>query len=172
MSSGLFLKGKLKFLILKVLNKEPLHAYAIRKRISEMSGNLFSPSFGSLYPALEDLTENKYLKIKTQKNKKIYYITDSGKKHFSELKSDYKKIEKQIIKSFKESKISLSHEEMIRLFSMRQKITSELTKEYIEDILKFAENFQKKKIKKKDLDEYKKALKKSFEIMRKINKRV
>lgn len=172
MTSGLFLKGKLKFIILKILNEEPLHAYAIRKRMSEKSNNLFTPSFGSLYPALEDLTKDKYLKVKTQKNKKIYYITQVGKKHLSQLKSDYKKIEKQIIRSFKDSKINLSHEEIMRLFLMHQKIASELTKEYIEDILKFAENLQKGKIKKENLTKYKRALRKSFEIMKEINKNV
>ena len=170
MDNCLFLKGKLKFMILQILSKDPLHAYAIRTKISELSSNLFKPSFGSLYPALDDLLENKYLTVKEKQNKKIYFITSLGEKHLTDLKKNFKTMEKHIIESFKMgNNLDTNPEEMMKIFLAHHKITAKITSQYLEDIIKFMNNFQKGKIKKEDLKKYEVSLIASFETLKKIN---
>lgn len=172
MDNCLFLKGKLKFMILQILSKDPLHAYAIRKKISELSSNLFNPSFGSLYPALEDLLENKYLNVKEKQNKKIYQITKLGATHLSDLKKEFKKMEKHIIESFKMGhNLDTSPEEIMKIHLTHHKISAKLIFEYLDDIIKFTNNFQKGKLKPEDLKKYEAALRNSFETLKEINKK-
>ena len=46
------LQGTLDLLILKTIAREPLHGWAIAKRIQALSGDVLSVGQGSLYPAL------------------------------------------------------------------------------------------------------------------------
>jgi PadR family transcriptional regulator, regulatory protein PadR len=49
------LQGTLDLLILKSVAREPLHGWAIAKRIQLLSGEVLSVQQGSLYPALHRL---------------------------------------------------------------------------------------------------------------------
>jgi DNA-binding PadR family transcriptional regulator len=169
MRNCLFLKGKLKFLILQTLNKEPLHAYAIRKQISELSDNLFVPSFGSLYPALDDLLEKKYITMK-QGKKKIYSISENGKKYLNELRDEFKNIEKQVLKVLKGSKFDINPEEMMNIFIAQHKISAKISLEYLPELIKFFNNYNKGILKKIDIKKYENELKNTFEAVKKINK--
>jgi len=170
MTGCLFLKGKLKYLILQLLLKQPMHAYAIRTEISKMTENYIKPSFGSIYPALDDLVKDKYLIIKEKDNKKNYIITNSGKKHLNELRNNFKDMEKHIIKSLKNIGFESNPELLMKIFIAHHKITLKLVKEYIQDMNKFLNNYNNKKLKKSDLQKYEIALKKSFECIKEINK--
>jgi len=147
-----------------------MHAYAIRSEISKMTGNYIKPSFGSLYPALEDLVKDKYLIIKEKENKKNYIITNNGKEYLNELKNNFKEMEKHIIKSLKTIGFESNPEVLMKIFIAHHKITSKLVKEYIQDMNKFLNNYNNKTLKKSDLQKYETALKKSFETIKEINK--
>jgi PadR family transcriptional regulator PadR len=49
------LQGTLDLLILKTVAREPLHGWAISKRIQELSDDVLAVQQGSLYPALHRL---------------------------------------------------------------------------------------------------------------------
>jgi PadR family transcriptional regulator PadR len=49
--------GTLNLLILKILALEPLHGWAIRLRLQQVSGDILQVSDGSLYPALHKLEQ-------------------------------------------------------------------------------------------------------------------
>jgi PadR family transcriptional regulator PadR len=51
------LQGTLDLLILQTLQREPLHGWAISRRIRERSANVLEINQGSLYPALYRLEE-------------------------------------------------------------------------------------------------------------------
>jgi len=52
------LQGTVDLLILRTLSREPLHGWAISKRIQQLSGEVLSVQQGSLYPALHRLEQN------------------------------------------------------------------------------------------------------------------
>jgi len=73
------IRGNLRLLTLKALEKKPLSGYALMKFIKEKIGT--KPSPGSMYPLLDDLAKEKLVKCKKQGRKKIYEITKEGKEH-------------------------------------------------------------------------------------------
>lgn len=71
------IRGNLKLLVLKALDKKPLSGYALMKFIEERIGT--RPSPGSIYPVLDDLAVQKFVACEEEGRKKVYSITKEGK---------------------------------------------------------------------------------------------
>ena len=79
------LQGTLDLLILKTLNREPLHGWGISKRMLQLSGDVLSVQQGSLYPALHRLEQQGWIKAEWKdtdlgRSAKFYSLTRDGKK--------------------------------------------------------------------------------------------
>jgi PadR family transcriptional regulator PadR len=79
------LQGTLDLLILKTLSREPLHGWAIAKRMLALSNDVLTVQQGSLYPALHRLEQRGWLKASWQdtdqgRETKVYAITRTGRK--------------------------------------------------------------------------------------------
>jgi PadR family transcriptional regulator PadR len=78
------LQGTLDLLILKTIANDPLHGWAISKRIQELSDDVLSVQQGSLYPALHRLEHQGWI-VATWKptelgrSAKFYSLTRDGK---------------------------------------------------------------------------------------------
>ncbi len=77
------LERKIDFVVLGLLNHEPLTGYEIKKRIDTSLSFFWNASFGSIYPTLAKLEEeNKVIKLDSDKQgreKIVYAITETGK---------------------------------------------------------------------------------------------
>ena len=78
------LQGTLGVLILKVLNRVPLHGYGIARRIEEATGDEVLVDDGSLYPALHrlqamGLVTSAWGVSESGRRVKRYTITDAGR---------------------------------------------------------------------------------------------
>ena len=78
-------QGTLDLLLLKLLELEPLHGWAINLRLKSVSGDVLQVSEGSLYPALHKLEQEGWIKAEwkqTENNRraKFYSLTRLGKK--------------------------------------------------------------------------------------------
>ena len=73
------IRGNLKILVLKALDKKPLSGYALMKFIEDKIGT--KPSPGSMYPLLDDLKKDSFVVCKKDGRKKIYSLTKAGKEH-------------------------------------------------------------------------------------------
>ena len=82
-----FRKGLLKFFILKMLDREDMHGYAMMNRIEEVCG--WRPSSGSLHPALMKLQAGGLIKPKTVGMKKVFSITKKGKELIKQLNENF-----------------------------------------------------------------------------------
>lgn len=80
--------------ILKLLMEEPLHAYALRKKIMERFG--FLPGNVTAYVVLYKLKARGFVRTDKKENKTIYYITSEGGKLFAEGKKEFQKIMKKL----------------------------------------------------------------------------
>jgi PadR family transcriptional regulator, regulatory protein PadR len=58
-------QGALDLLILKILALEPLHGWAIGRRLKQVSGDVLQISDGSLYPALRKLEQEGWNRLST-----------------------------------------------------------------------------------------------------------
>lgn len=75
-----FGRGGVKFALLKLLNREPMHGYQMMKALEEQSGGLYVPSAGSIYPTLQMLEERGFIAMKDEDNgKKVFMITEQGR---------------------------------------------------------------------------------------------
>ena len=74
----IFERGDLKFVILRLISKRPMHGYEVMKALEEESKGYYRPSPGSVYPTLQMLDDEGYLTVEKKDGKKIYTITDEG----------------------------------------------------------------------------------------------
>jgi PadR family transcriptional regulator PadR len=78
------LQGSLDLLVLKTLDLEPLHGWAISKRIQLLSHDVLEVNQGSLYPALyrlrdRGLIESEYAESGEGRRVKVYSLTKKGR---------------------------------------------------------------------------------------------
>ena len=79
----------LKFALLGLLAESPKYGYEIKRRFEGALGNVWSVSYGQLYPTLRRLSEQGWVTKKTEPGKKaaeknIYSITEKGRKKLDE----------------------------------------------------------------------------------------
>jgi transcriptional regulator len=94
--------GTLVMLILRVLAAEPLHGYAIAQRIAQRSKDELSVEEGSLYPALQKLLINGWVKAspavsETGRRVREYRITTAGRKQLDAERERYARMSKAIM---------------------------------------------------------------------------
>ncbi len=71
-------RGNVKFAILALLKEQPRHGYDIIREMEQRSGGVYSPSPGVIYPTLQALEDQDYVKAAEQDGKKVYSITEAG----------------------------------------------------------------------------------------------
>lgn len=74
-----FRRGDLKYMVLGLLEEEPMHGYQVMQRLEEESGGYYSASPGSVYPVLQMLEDQGYVRSEQHDGKKVYHITDAGR---------------------------------------------------------------------------------------------
>jgi len=88
-------------LILRMVQDQPLHGYAIAQRIHQLSREQLSVEEGSLYPALQKLLLKGWVKAswatsETGREVREYRITASGRKQLEDELSEYRRMAKAI----------------------------------------------------------------------------
>ena len=71
-------RGLIQAAMLQLLKEQPRHGYEIMKLLEKRSEGVYSPSAGTVYPALQDLFEKGMISIDEQADKKVYTLTDTG----------------------------------------------------------------------------------------------
>ena len=82
------LPGTLDLLILRTLQTEPLHGWAISERIQQISGDVLQINQGSLYPALHRLEHQGWIEAEWAvselgRRAKYYQLTGSGRRQLA-----------------------------------------------------------------------------------------
>jgi DNA-binding PadR family transcriptional regulator len=88
----MFEKGDLKYVILDLLKDRPSHGYEVIRNLEERSRGFYSPSPGSVYPTLQLLEDMGYVTATQRDGKKVYAITDEGRKFLEENRHSVKDI--------------------------------------------------------------------------------
>ncbi len=78
-------RGFVQIAILHLLKEESKHGYQIMKELEERSNGVYSASAGTIYPALQELLDHNLIELDTGSNKKVYSISQDGKKRIEEL---------------------------------------------------------------------------------------
>ena len=78
-------RGIIQLAILQLLKEKPRHGYQVMKELEERSSGYYSPSAGTIYPALQDLVEKNLIEAAVDGDKKIYALNDEGLEFINEL---------------------------------------------------------------------------------------
>ena len=81
-----FQKGNLKYIILDLIKDKPRYGYEIIRILEERSHGFYTPSPGAIYPTLKMLEESGFTSVTEQDGRKVYTITDEGRKFLVERK--------------------------------------------------------------------------------------
>jgi transcriptional regulator len=89
--------GALEMMILGTLKRRPLHGYALVQQIKRTSNDLLQIEEGSLYPALQRLLKEEFVKAgwsisSTNRRVRIYRLTASGAKHLEREVSSFERM--------------------------------------------------------------------------------
>lgn len=74
-------RGEVPFAILSLLKECDMHGYQIIQQASERTGGAWSPSPGSIYPALQALEEQGMIASSNVGGKRVFSLTELGRKH-------------------------------------------------------------------------------------------
>jgi DNA-binding PadR family transcriptional regulator len=72
-------RGAIRTAILLALREEPAHGYEVMRRLEEMSGGLWRPSPGSVYPHLQMLEDEGLVRSSDVDGSRTYTLTDLGR---------------------------------------------------------------------------------------------
>ena len=91
------LPGTLDLLVLCTLVREPLHGYGIAQRVKELSQNVLQVGESSLYPALQRLLLDGYVKAEwgaseNNRRARYYTLTAAGRKHLAAARDEFERI--------------------------------------------------------------------------------
>ena len=89
--------GALEMMILRTLERHPTHGYALAQHIKRTSQDLLQIEEGSLYPALQRLLKEEFVKAEwgissTNRRVRIYKLTAAGAKHLEREVSSFERM--------------------------------------------------------------------------------
>ncbi|NOT08606.1 MAG: PadR family transcriptional regulator [Gemmatimonadales bacterium] len=82
----MFESGEVKFVILRLLKEKPRHGYEIIKALEERLAGCYTASPGTIYPTLQLLEDQGYVRVVEENGKKVYHITPEGEAFLEEHK--------------------------------------------------------------------------------------
>jgi transcriptional regulator len=90
-------QGTLDLLILRVIALEPMHGWAIARRIRQMSNEELRVGQGSLYPALHKLEQNGWIEAKwgdseNNRKAKYYSLTRAGRRALEKETAEWERL--------------------------------------------------------------------------------
>jgi len=88
--------GSTTMLVLRLLEKKPMHGYEIIKTMETASSGVFSINEGTLYPILHLLENDGYVLAEwegdTRRKRKVYTITPKGSGSLKEKQQEWERI--------------------------------------------------------------------------------
>ena len=80
----IFESGEMKFVILRLLQEKPRHGYDVIKALEEKMRGYYTPSAGTVYPTLQLLEDQSYVRSVEADGRKVFHITPDGEHFLSE----------------------------------------------------------------------------------------
>jgi DNA-binding PadR family transcriptional regulator len=72
-------RGVLRYLILDALADDPKHGYEVIKRLEERTEGEYTPSPGTVYPTLQLLEDQGFVRAEQAAERRVYALTEAGR---------------------------------------------------------------------------------------------
>ena len=83
-------------LILEALCRQPAHGYAILEKVALSTEGCCTPTYGGIYPVLNQLVEGGYAKVEAEtvggRERKVYELTDKGRDAYQAATGAWKEV--------------------------------------------------------------------------------
>ncbi|MGN1385978.1 MAG: PadR family transcriptional regulator [Bacillus sp. (in: firmicutes)] len=73
--------GMIQLAVSCLLLEKPMHGYQIMKELAERSGDIYTPSAGTIYPMLQMLQHHGYVNVTETDGKNVFELNAAGKEH-------------------------------------------------------------------------------------------
>ncbi len=81
--------GELRLVLLKLIEDGPRHGYDLIRAVEEMTGGVYAPSPGVVYPTLTMLADMELIaEQESEGTRKLFEITQAGREHLAEREED------------------------------------------------------------------------------------
>ena len=80
----IFERGDLKFVILRLISEKPMHGYEVMQALEEESCGWYRASPGSVYPTLQMLEDEGFVRSREDDGKRVYEITEEGRSYLND----------------------------------------------------------------------------------------
>ena len=77
-------RGEIRTVLLAALTDGPGHGYDVMQRLEDKTGGAWRPSPGSVYPTLQLLEDQGYVRAVEEAGKRVYHITPEGEAFLEE----------------------------------------------------------------------------------------
>ncbi len=74
----MFGRGDMKFVILQLISEKPMHGYEVMSALEDECRGFYRPSPGTVYPTLQMLEDQGYVRGQEVDGKRVYSITEEG----------------------------------------------------------------------------------------------
>ncbi len=72
--------GEIRLAILSLLSEGPKHGYQLMKELGERSGGVYRASAGSVYPTLQQLEDERLIRVKKEGGRKVHSLMKAGQR--------------------------------------------------------------------------------------------
>ncbi len=72
--------GELRVALLALLDEQPGHGYDLMTRLAERSGGAYRASAGAIYPTLQQLEDERLVRVEAEDGRKVYRLTAEGRR--------------------------------------------------------------------------------------------
>ena len=120
----MFESGEVKFVILRLRKEKPRHGYEVIKALEEKLAGCYTPSPGTVYPTLQLLEDQGYVRVVEEGGKKVYHITPEGEAFLAENKQAIEDIFDRVrdtVRDFTGGNMGELHQAFARLASTTYK---------------------------------------------------
>ena len=90
-----FERGGIKFAIMGLLKDKPRHGYDIIRAMEKHSKGLYTPSAGAIYPILQALEDLGLVNSRTEGDRRVYSVTETGLTFLEENKEEARRHEER-----------------------------------------------------------------------------
>ncbi|MFE9422875.1 helix-turn-helix transcriptional regulator [Kitasatospora sp. NPDC006697] len=94
--SNVFAHGRLRLYLLKLLDESPRHGYEVIRLLEERFQGSYAPSAGTVYPRLAKLEQEGLVEHSTEGGRKVYRITEAGRRELADRQADLAELELEI----------------------------------------------------------------------------
>ena len=74
-------RGDVRTAVLMLVAEEPMHGYQLMQAITERTGGSWSPSPGAIYPTINQLEDEGFVRVTADAGRKLVTLTDAGREH-------------------------------------------------------------------------------------------